>query len=425
MAIDRTIAPPVSRVESIILPPARKFTLPNGMNVVAVHDPSLEIIRIALICSGGTADVANPSVPWIAGRLQSEGTTRLNGTQIAEIIDSKGSWMTNSVAHHYSSTTFFALPAHVDDILSVMADIIFRPTFPEDELAIAIAKGAANARMRQSTVRYQSALLSNLTTFGADHPMARPLSPEAIESLTRENIQSFRNRFYSPDNMTLFVTGNITPEPESAINRYFGAIPPSPSAEKITIEPFRPEAPGIRTHRMPHARQSAVTMTLPSIPRSHPDYIPLRLTLIALGGYFGSRLSQRIREELGLTYGITAALLGYEEGGVAQISTECNSDAVERLIKETSAEIRRLVTDPPSQEELSRICQAETASLLEIVETPFAVTEFYQVLHTTGLPESYFNDRLEAARTLTPDTISRLAATYLNPDNLIISVATP
>lgn len=425
MAINRTIAPPISRVDNIVFPKARTFSLTNGMKVVALHDPSLEITRVALICAGGTADADNPTLPWTAGRVQQEGTARLTGNEIAELIDARGSWMKNSVGNHHSTTTVFALPAYVDEVLSVMADIIFRPTFPEDELARAIAKGASNARMRQATVRFQSTLYSNFATFGADHPLSRPYSPEAVEAVTREDILSFRSRFSTPENMTLFVTGNITPELEASLERHFGSIPAAASSAKIHIEPFRPEAPGIRTHHMPHARQSAVTMTIPSIPRSHPDYIPLRLTLMGLGGYFGSRLSQRIREELGLTYGISAALLGYEEGGVVQIATECNSDAVDRLIEETSAEIRRLASEPPTGEELSRICQAETASLLDIVETPFTVTDFYQVLHTSGLPVSYFYDRLEATRTLTPEAISRLASTYLNPDNLIISVATP
>lgn len=425
MAIDRTTPPPVSRIESISLPQARRIILSNSMDAIIVHDPSLEIMRVALVCSGGTADVDNPAIPWIAGRLQSEGTSRLNGTEIAEMIDAKGAWMTNSVANHYSSTTFFALPAHINDILSVMSDIIFDPIFPEDDLARTISKGAANARIRQSTVRYQSTLLSNIATFGAGHPMSREASSEAIESVTRGDILSFRESFFVPGNMTLFVTGNITSELESALDHYFGQLSPAAPASKVTITPFHPEAPGIRTHNMPHARQSAVTMTIPTIPRSHPDYIPLRLTLMGLGGYFGSRLSHRIREELGLTYGISAALLGYEEGGVVQIATECNSDSVERLIEETGAEMRRLVSDPPAYGELSRICQAETASLLEVVETPFAVTEFYQVLHTTGLPETYFYDRLHATRTLTAGLISRLASDYLNPDNLIISVATP
>lgn len=424
MTPDRTTPPPVNRVESITLPSARTTVLGNGMRVVAIHDPSLEITRVALSADGGTADAANPAVPCIAGRIQAEGTPELSGTMIAELIDANGSWMSNVVATHHSTTTFYALPSRLERVLPVMADIIFRPVFPAKELELAIAKSAANARLRESTVRYQSALASNSATFGASHPMARPISPEHIESVTRHELIEFRSRFSSPAQMTLFLTGNIDSALETAIDRHFGSLPSLPTVP-IVFKPFSPETPGVRTIHLPHARQSAVTMTIPAVPRSHPDYILLRLTLMALGGYFGSRLSQRIREELGLTYGISAALLGYEEGGVAQIATECNSDSVERLIDETKAEIRRLALQPPSREELSRICQAETASLLEVVETPFSVTEFYQAIHHSGQQESYFYDRLKAARTITADTISRMASTYLDPDRLIISVAAP
>ena len=51
-------------------------------------------------------------------------------------------------------------------------------------------------------------------------------------------------------------------------------------------------------------------MSIPTIDRSHEDYISLRLVVMALGGYFGSRLMTNIREDKGYTYGIQANLYG-------------------------------------------------------------------------------------------------------------------
>lgn len=56
----------------------------------------------------------------------------------------------------------------------------------------------------------------------------------------------------------------------------------------------------MRIMDQPGAQQSSVKIAIPVIGREHPDYIDLRLAVIALGGYFGSRLMTNIRERKGL-----------------------------------------------------------------------------------------------------------------------------
>ena len=66
---------------------------------------------------------------------------------------------------------------------------------------------------------------------------------------------------------------------------------------------------------------------------------------MALGGYFGSRLMANIREDKGYTYGISASLLGYKEGGIMSIATQCDNQYVSALIEEVKKEKQRYEQD--------------------------------------------------------------------------------
>ncbi len=90
------------------------------------------------------------------------------------------------------------------------------------------------------------------------------------------------------------------------VNGTPNVMPPAPTA-------------GFRRIDLPDSRQAAVSIAIPAIMRSHPDYELLRLAVTGLGGYFGSRLNTELREERGLTYGVSAALVGSLDGALCRL----------------------------------------------------------------------------------------------------------
>ena len=80
--------------------------------------------------------------------------------------------------------------------------------------------------------------------------------------------------------------------------------------------------------------------------RNHPDYFPLRMATEIFGGYFGSRLMKNVREEKGLTYGISASMSMLRETGCLIIGADVNLELFEQAITEINSEMRRLHTEP-------------------------------------------------------------------------------
>ncbi len=422
--MNRKTPPKLHGIGDFTLAKPRQIILDNGMPLIVLDSREASISRLTAICEGGTADASSPVIPAIAAAVQTEGTPSMDAGAIATAIDYNGAALAASALSHHTRTQLRALPERFHDVLPIMVDTIFNATLPPVELRTIRRRLSAAARLRQEKVDYRASALSARATFGEGHPLSREITDEAVMHATRRQIAAFRQRFVRPDRMHLFLTGTVTPELIDDINRTFGAVPvPESKKRGLQMHPFNPSSELWHTERMPGTSQAAIAVTIPTIGRDNPDYLDLRLAVSALGGYFGSRLQSSIREEEGLTYGIGSQLLGYAEGGVVNIQTQCDNANVHNVIDSIRRELRRLADEAPTELEMQRMAHSEFTSLLEAAETPFSVLDFYITLLTAHLPADYFDRRMAAARGITAGKIARLAATYLDPERMIVAVA--
>lgn len=149
----------------------------------------------------------------------------------------------------------------------------------------------------------------------------------------------------------------------------------------------------------------------------------MRNTIYALGGYFGSRLMQNIREDKGYTYGIQAYMLNNIEGASMRISVQTDVSLVDAVIEETRKEMLLLAENPPVGEELDRLRQSLALELAAVVDTPFSVADEYMRQLTGLVPSDFFARRIASLASLSPEIIARTAATYLRPEHLRIALA--
>lgn len=394
------------------------------MPLSILQRPDLELPAISVVSAAGEAEAPAPAVARLAATMRSEGASSISSAEIADIIDSTGSWMFSAAQAHYTTTGIFALQRKLTDIIPLLRAMVFSPDFPRAELEVVAARLSSKLAISEATVGYQADMAMNRLIFGSGHPLARVSTPEEVQAVTTGGLHSFHSACTLPSSTALFAVGNITPDIISAIDSTFGSLPADTVPAPLNIVPMQFAAPGTRVNvEVPKATQCAVKIALPGLPRKHEHYLALRLAVMALGGYFGSRLSQNIREDKGMTYGISAGLLGYLEGGVVQIGSKCSANHVDNLIDEVRKEIAGLSTNPLSPDELLRLKQAEIVALTDIVDSPYSTFDFLKTIHTGHLGNDYFARRCEAVNAITSEQIAGLAAEYLNPDSAVCTVA--
>ena len=420
----RAHAPALAPLQGSALPPVTRLQLDNGVTVVGYDGCSQPVNMVSVVRKGGNADVGSPALFPMMLATMGEGTSLHTGTDIANIIDSNGSWLKTGAYGHHSVVSIFSLNSRTAQVMPVFVDMIENATFPEHELELKKEQVAQQLSVQMQKVSFRADACLRKLICGASHPLAIVNTPQQVMDLRREELAHLFQRIRQPRFTHLFVGGSLTPQVVDTVYSAIGSLAPSGVEPlEVAIVPLAPESPCTEKIEVPDALQSAVCMGMPLVDRHHPDYPLLQVAAIALGGYFGSRLMMNLREDKGYTYGVNASLLGVHEGSWLRISFECSHEHVNAAIAQVRLELERLVSDPPRGEELERMRRSALVSHLETLDSPLEIVAFYRNMLLSNLPVDYFEAKQNAILTVTPEDISRIAAKYLRPEYLRIAVA--
>ncbi len=299
------------------------MTLDNGLPLKVIDHGSQDVCRLTCVWDGGIAESPSISLPTMILSLMQEGTRHHSGVEIADRIEFNDARIASGVNSHHSFMNLFTLNSRADNVMPLLAEMIVEPSFPEREWGVIKEKTARTIELLREKVEYYATCEINRLLMGDNHPLARMDTPDNVLSMTVDDAARNYKSTYRPGRnvegaptMTLYLAGHVTPGLEELVNRTFGSIDiDSSRGVELKFVPFGSENDSRRLIEMEGVLQNAVRMGIPTISRQHPDYIELRLLVMALGGYFGSRLMRNIREDKGYTYGIQSYLLGHPEGG--------------------------------------------------------------------------------------------------------------
>lgn len=422
----RKIPPAVTDFPPLSIQYPTVDTLSNGIDMHILEAGEQPVNRLTLSWEGGMTDTDNSAAMTLMALLLREGTVSYSGKEISETLDFNGAWLKVEPLSHNITVTLHSLNTSSASLLPLLAEIIREPIFPEKEIDAMKEKVAASAEISLKKVSTLASIANRKLTFGLNHPLATQTpDPVLIRRITRDDIVKEWEHTFSSNRPTIFIAGQTTGI-TTAIDKVFSSDKyPVRNGSRRKIIPFKPEKENRSSVRSDNSLQSAICMSVPTIPRSHPDYIDLRLAVMALGGYFGSRLMANIREDKGYTYGINAALLGYLEGGVITISCQTDPSYVSPLIEETLKEIDRLKSIPMDLDELTSLKRFAMSSLAATLDSPFSVMDHHINHLHSATPTNYFELQQKAISELTPDRISDVLAKHLDMSEMKISIAGP
>lgn len=418
-------APPVRPFAPMTIPGETVEVLSNGLTFHRFSGGDQPVCRLSLFFEGGQSELGNDFAGRLALASLAEGSTGYPTEDMADRLDFNGVRVGSSAHGHYSSLSLAMLCDKMPAVLPIVTDMLRSPLYPEERLATA----ALREKARIESLCHEVAAIADESfgwqIMGEKHPLAHCVTDSDIESLSRDAVLNIHRRMMCPSRAHAFFSGLLDDRLVADVRAFLESLPSS-GAEPYGCEilPFTAAAPGTVVEcDSPETMQCAIVTGMPAIGRDDADYIPLRLAVMALGGYFGSRLMTNIREEKGLTYGISAALIGSHEGSFVKIAAQCDRSYADIVTGEIAAELRRLVSEPPAGDELRRLKLFAMTSLAETLDSPTAVMSYHSSRLLVGIPEGYFEAQQRAISELTPDTVAEMAARYLDPGRLITSIA--
>lgn len=418
MKIDRSTAPAVHDFKSVSLNVPEPITLSNGMKLWIAGNGEDEINKLNVFVSGGTfqEDVAMQAPT--CSMTVFNGNKNMSNTEISEAIDYYGAWR---AIQTYDNCTAFALSSlneNFDCTLPILFDSLRFPLFPENEFELAKRQLAVNCATARERVKYIANREMMRLYYGENHPLATDPTPTGIMALRRDEIVAFHQRFFKAQNCNLVLSGRITQREIDILEDVASQwVPDGPAEPELEPVP-QPSDEILKVMHKEGAVQAAVSMTIKAIPRRHPDYFKLRILTTVLGGFFGSRLMSNIREDKGYTYGISASLSGRSFDGYIGISTECDTQHVWNVIKETKHEIERLIQEPIPQQELELVKRHMLSELVKTLDSPFNIASYIGNMFCYGTYPSYFNEQVEEIINCTSQQLLEVAKRHMKLDLL-------
>lgn len=418
--LDRKTPPPIKDAVDLKLElkPYTKFVLDNGVEVYAIDAGAEEVLQLEMVFFAGDWYEGQNGIAAATNFLLKNGSSKRTAFEINEHFDYYGSYLNRNCYNETSNIILHCLTKHLHELLPVVRELITDAVFPQQELDIY----KQNMKQRLEVNLKKCEVVANRKIdeylYGHDHPYGKYSTLEMYDALDRDVIMSFYERYYGRGRCVIFVAGILPANIHEQLNRHFGHLPLNRDALPEIVHPVTPSTQ--KKNRIindPDGLQGAVRIARPFPNRHHPDYKQAMVLNTLLGGFFGSRLMDNIREDKGYTYGIYSYLQNHIGDSAWIISTEAGRDVCDDTVKEVYHEMRRLREEEIPEDELMMVKNYLMGTILGDLDGPFHIIGRWKNIILNGLDEQYFYETLTTIRDTSSEVLNALAQKYLREED--------
>jgi Predicted Zn-dependent peptidases len=416
MIINRTEAPSIKQINSFNIVKAAGQVFPNGVPFYSINSNDGDFIKIEWMFVAGNWVQPSPLVAFAVNSMLSEGSQKYSSVQISEMIDFYGAFLSFNVDKDFAFVSLMCMGKYLAEVLEIVEEVIKNATFPEHELEVFRNKHKQQFLVEQTKVRNIARSEHAGLLFGNDHPYGYKVVDSDFDKLNRDNLVQFHRERYQSANCKVIASGRVDENVVKTIEQYFGVSfwnaqqtlsypvcqPQTSSGKKVLIE-------------KDDAVQSAVRIGKVLFNKHHSDYHGMQILNCILGGYFGSRLMAKIREEKGYTYGINSLFVTLKNEGYLAIVSELGTEVTAPAIEDIYAEIEKLRQEPVAEDELERVKNYILGDIVRMFDGPFAQAESFISLLENDLDYDHFDQMISTVKNITAGELQLLAQKYLDP----------
>ena len=256
-------------------------------------------------------------------------------------------------------------------------------------------------------------------------------SEESIKSIKKEDLAELRNKYFRPDLTTMLMVGDMTPEQMKVLaNKYFGQWKNTEAKPEFVSTPPVKELTKKIIKVFPEKEYTECTINIGFAPMNNidPDESEVVgvLNNILAASALTSRMGVELRDKQGLIYGIKSEVwVKGDKIGYWKFNTKTAPKNTEKLITGIFSEIKKLLKDGITDEELITAKNKQLGLLPFHVETPDDAASIIFDLILDKRPLDSFDKKAERINAITKDDILRVAKKYFTLDKFIVTVDGP
>ena len=416
--LDRTISPDFQTITSINIPPVQVITLSNGIPLYVVNVGEQPVIKVEFSFEAGNWQEPQNGVSLFTAKMILEGTSKHSSSEISEYFDKFGSFTESGQGLDRANFVVYGLKKHLPSLLPMVQELLTEAIFPEKEL-----ETIKNIQLQTLQVNSEkTAFIANKTfrkkVFGDIHPYGNSMTEEAIVGINQNSLIEFYKNYWQGKPYRIYLSGSVGEEEIKLIEQHFGSQKISQLIDnQIFTNNIISKRESIVINKE-GAMQSSIRIGKQLMTRKHPDFFTMLLLNEILGGYFGSRLMKNIREEKGLTYGISSNLALFGQAGYFVIGTDVKREFTQQTIDEIHKEIKILQTELISGSELEVVKNYMVGSFAGSLNTPFDIIDRYKVIFSENLPLNFYRNYIPNIGQISDIMLLEAANKYLDIDSL-------
>lgn len=426
-AAPRFTTPAVAPPAPVSLPAIERSTLANGLRVWTLPHAALPVVALSLLVDVGTADdpADLPGLAAIATDMLDEAPGDRDAIHFAEALADLGATLDLGASPDATSVQLWTVRHHLAGALQLAADALTRPRFRDTDLAR--VRDIRLSRLQQSRRSAAAAADRAFTaavygTHGYGHPGIGTSS--SLSRITIDDVQRHYAQRFGPDRVTLIAAGDVRHDDVVTLaTEAFGHWAPigSASTRQVITVPFG--APRVLFVEREGAPQSELRVGHVAVPRLTPEYHALVLLNAGIGGSFSGRLNQRLRQQLGYTYGARSSFDLDRDAGMFVCETSVQGDRTAASL----AEIREMLvaartTRPLEGDELDLARGSLTSGYARSFETPRQLVGALAQVAVYGIADDAFNTYVPKMQAVTAAAVQQAAVTRIDPDRLVAVV---
>lgn len=413
---NRKKAPKLDFIDQLKTPDIKIHQLDNGVKIYFIKSTNTEISEVIWHFNAGVWEQQKLLVAGMTAKMLPEGTKNFSSVQIADIFDFYGAHFSKEASMHSTSFKLMSLNKYLPKLINIVSEILSEPSFDKNEFEILKKENKQKFLIDLEEIETVARYSLEQNIYGKNHPYGWVAKTEDYDTLDLNSLISYFDENYSANNLNIIVVANdensilnLSKEFENYKKNNTVISSPKYSAQSLKRVEYIPKKTSL---------QSAIRVGWKLFERKHPDYCDMIIFDALLGGYFGSRLMQNIRQDLGLTYSIYSSLKALKYDGTFQIVSEVNKKNKNRVLDEIIVEINKLKTDLVSVREMLNLKNYLLGSLLRSIDGNFNFASALSSFLTYDIDFQFYNHFVDRVKNITPERIKTLANTYLDTNKM-------
>lgn len=388
----------------------------NGLKLTVKRLPGTKSVSTGIFIGAGSGDENdnNNGISHYIEHMLFKGTKNRSSFEIADSIDRIGAqinaFTTKEMTCYYTKSIF----EHTEKTFEILSDLYFNAKFDDEE-----------SRKEKKVITEEIAMVEDSPedlcvdclqrAFFGDKYLGRTIlgTAENVKSFTKEDINEYMNKYYSPANTVISVAGAITfEEAEKLADKYFAT---SFKNKNQVINRTKSKATKSKEmHRFKDIEQAHICIGFPSAKFNSRISNELAFINIILGGGMSSRLFQKVREEKGLAYNVYSYPSAYRNNGLFTVYAGVNPKNVESASNIIVEVIKDLVKNGVTKEEFNRGREQLKSALIFGQESSASIMNAYGRFMTITGKMLNLDKKLKYINSMTVDNVNEVLKDMFN-----------